>query len=581
VASSRTLEFEQRFLEATGGQGVDVVLDSLAREFVDASLRLLPRGGTFLEMGKTDIRVPEQVAAEHQGVAYRAFDLMEAGPDRIQEMLADLLDLFERGICRPLPVATWDVRRAQEAFRFVSQARHTGKVVLTVPAAQDPDGTVLITGGTGGLGAQLARHLVTEHGARHLLLTSRRGPDAPGAAELCVELVALGAEVSVTACDAADREALGRLLAAVPAAHPLTAVVHAAGVLDDATIGSLTPERVDRVLRPKVDAALNLHELTRHLDLSTFVLFSSVSGTFGGAGQGNYAAGNAFLDALARRRRAEGLPGISLVWGPWAQGSGMTAELDDADVTRMARGGMVALSAKEGFALYDAAGALDEANPVPMTMDLALLRNQGESVATLLRGLVRANPRRAAQSGSVPADAAATLRQRLSGLGEAERENLLIDLVCGQVAVVLGHASAQAVEPTHAFKELGFDSLTAVELRNRLNAATGTRLPATLVFDYPTPETLARYLRDEIVTDDAPTALPVLGELDRLEHALSALVADDDDARKQVAQRLQGLLAQWGAGTADGPEFADEDRALEAATADELFSLIDDELGTS
>jgi acyl carrier protein len=353
----------------------------------------------------------------------------------------------------------------------------------------------------------------------------------------------------------------------VPAAHPLTAVVHAAGVLDDGVIGSLTPERVDRVLRPKLDAALNLHELTRQLDLSAFVLFSSVSGTFGGAGQANYAAGNAFLDALARQRQAEGLPGVSLVWGPWAQGSGMTAELDDADVTRMSRGGMVALPAKEGLALYDAATALDEANPVPMTMDLAGLRNQGEAVATLLRGLVRAPARRTAQAGGVPADAAATLRQRL-----------LTDLVCSQVAVVLGHASAQAVEPTHAFKELGFDSLTAVELRNRLNAATGTRLPATLVFDYPTPETLAHYLREEIVPDDAPTALPVLGELDRLEHALSTLTADDE-ARQHIAQRLQGLLTRWGA--AEGPEFEDEDLALEAATADELFSLIDDELGTA
>ncbi|WP_461030557.1 zinc-binding dehydrogenase, partial [Streptomyces sparsus] len=177
LASSRDLSFEQQFLEATGGRGVDLVLDSLAREFVDASLRLLPRGGRFLEMGKTDVRDPRQVAADHTGVAYRAFDLVEAGPDRVGEMLAELTELFDRGVLRPLPMAVWDVRRAPEAFRFLSQAQHVGKVVLTVPAAPDPEGTVLLTGGTGGLGRLTARHLVAERGVRHLLIASRRGPD--------------------------------------------------------------------------------------------------------------------------------------------------------------------------------------------------------------------------------------------------------------------------------------------------------------------------------------------------------------------------------------------------------------------
>ncbi|AXK36963.1 SDR family NAD(P)-dependent oxidoreductase [Streptomyces armeniacus] len=242
IASSRDLEFEERFLAATGGRGVDVVLDSLAREFVDASLRLLPRGGRFLEMGKTDVREPEKVAADHEGVAYRAFDLWEAGHDRIGEMLGELVALFEAGVLRPLPVATWDVRRAPEAFRFLSQARHVGKVVLTVPAPLDPAGTVLVTGGTGGLGALVARHLVTERGMRHLVLASRRGEQTPGAAELAQELRAAGAEVTLAACDAADRDALKGLLAGIPADRPLTGVVHTAGVLDDGVIGSLTPD---------------------------------------------------------------------------------------------------------------------------------------------------------------------------------------------------------------------------------------------------------------------------------------------------------------------------------------------------
>ncbi|MBM7173845.1 SDR family NAD(P)-dependent oxidoreductase, partial [Streptomyces sp. G44] len=256
IASSRDLEFEQRFLEATGGRGVDVVLNSLAREFVDASLRLLPRGGRFLEMGKTDQREADEVGAAHPGVAYTVFDLVEAGPERTQEMLVELLRLFEEGALHPLPLRTYDVRRARDAFRHVSQARHVGKVVLTVPRALDPAGTVLITGGTGTLGGELARHLVAECGVRHVVLTSRRGLDAPGAGELVAELEALGARVRVVACDAADREALAGVLAEIPGAHPLTGVVHAAGVLDDGIVPLLTPERVDRVLRPKVDAAV-------------------------------------------------------------------------------------------------------------------------------------------------------------------------------------------------------------------------------------------------------------------------------------------------------------------------------------
>ncbi|GDY59345.1 hypothetical protein SVIO_099680 [Streptomyces violaceusniger] len=344
IASSRTLDFEKRFLDVTGGRGMDVVLDSLAREFVDAGLRLLPRGGRFLEMGKTDIRIPDEVAAEYTGVSYRAFDLMEAGADRIHEMWSDLISLFESGVLRPLPVRTWDVRRAPDAFRFISQARHTGKVALTIPRALDGPGTVLITGGTGGLGALLARHLVVEHGVERLVLTSRRGVEAPGAAELVAELAGLGAEARVAACDVADRAAVEKLLAGIGSEHPLSAVVHAAGVLDDGVVESLTPERVDKVLRPKVDAALHLHELTRDLDLAAFILYSSVSGTFGGSGQANYAAGNAFMDALAQHRRAEGLPAASLVWGPWTQDGGMTTELADADVSRMTRTGMVALT---------------------------------------------------------------------------------------------------------------------------------------------------------------------------------------------------------------------------------------------
>ncbi|MFD7505217.1 type I polyketide synthase, partial [Streptomyces sp. NPDC059850] len=369
-------------------------------------------------------------------------------------------------------------------------------------------GTVLVTGASGTLGGLLARHLVAERGVRQLLLLSRRGADAPGAAELGAELTDAGAQVRWAACDAADRTALAEVLGSVPAEHPLTAVVHTAGVLDDGVIGSLTPERVAHVLRPKVDAAWNLHALTADLDLSAFVMFSSASGVFGGAGQGNYAAANAYVDALAQHRRAQGLPATSLAWGLWADASGMTGALDDADVSRMSRGGVQALSAAEGLELFDAARGADEALLVPVRLDLAAVRAEAASsgvVAPLLRGLVRTSVRRTAEGAAAGTGA---LAQRLAGLGEAEQLALLLTLVRTQVAAVLGYGSAESVDPERAFRDLGFDSLTAVELRNRVNAATGMRLPATLVFDYPTSLVLAEHLRAELAGTNAQLTAP-------------------------------------------------------------------------
>ncbi|MDH6142633.1 acyl transferase domain-containing protein/D-arabinose 1-dehydrogenase-like Zn-dependent alcohol dehydrogenase/acyl carrier protein [Kitasatospora sp. GP30] len=583
LASSRALDFEQKFLKTTGGHGMDVVLNSPARELVDASLRLLPGGGHYLEMGKSDKRPAEQVAAEYQGVAYRDFDLVEAGPERIRQMLAELLALFEAGVLQPLPVTAFDIHHGPEAFRYLSQARHRGKVVLTIPAPLDPQGTVLLTGGTGVLGSLLARHLVTEYGITRLLLTSRQGSAAPGGAELRAELAELGAEVAIVACDTADREALAGLLASVPAEHPLTAVVHAAGVLDDGTIASLTPDRLDAVLRPKVDAALNLHELTRELDLAAFVLFSSAAAVFGGAGQGNYAAANAFLDALAQRRRAEGRPGSSLAWGLWQQRSAMTGELDETDVRRIARSGLTELSTADGLALFDAALPAAEALHVATRIDLPALRAQARSgpVPHLLRALAGRPARRAAErADAAPSDNGA-LRERLARLTATERFDALQELVVQHVATVLGHASTEAVSPGRAFKELGFDSLTAVELRNRLSVATGLRLPAVLVFDHPSPAALAEHLLDELLpaweTGDAPR---LLAELDRLDPLLPGAIADAD-TRTLVATRLRELLEQLGEPVADASAaIADEERIV-SSSDDELFAYIDNELGIS
>ncbi|MBL1102861.1 type I polyketide synthase, partial [Streptomyces coffeae] len=347
-------------------------------------------------------------------------------------------------------------------------------------------GSVLITGGTGGLGAVVARHLVAEHGVRDLLLLSRRGLETPGALELVAELGEVGARVEVVACDVADREELAGALEG----REVSGVVHAAGVLDDRVVGGLTPERVGAVLRPKVDAAWYLHELVG--EVSAFVVFSSAAGVLGSAGQGGYAAANAFLDALVEYRRGLGLPGVSLAWGAWDLPSGMTGELTDVDRERMVRAGFPPVSVEQGVGLFDAAMGSGEAVVLPLRLDLAAVRARGE-VPPLLRGLIRT--RRAAGGAA----ASTGLVQRLSGLDEAGRRALLLDVVRSQVAKVLGHDSPTVVDPARAFRDLGFDSLMAVELRNGLSTATGSRLAATLVFDYPTPQVLADHLLEELL----------------------------------------------------------------------------------
>ncbi|MBT2412741.1 SDR family NAD(P)-dependent oxidoreductase [Streptomyces sp. ISL-12] len=563
LSSSRTLEFEQRF-----APGVDVVLNSLAGEFVDASLRLLGPGGRFVEMGKTDIRAVDAVAKDHPGVGYQAFDLLEVAPERIAAMFAELMTLFARGALGPLPVTVWDVRRAADAFRYLSQARHLGKVVLTMPPApfadgtHDKSGTVLITGATGALGRATARHLVTEHGVRRLLLTSRRGAEAPAAAELVAELAGLGAHVDLVACDAADRDALTAVLDGVE----LTAVVHAAGVLDDGVVADLTPERLDRVLRPKALAAENLHELTADQNLSAFVLFSSVMGTLGGPGQANYAAANAYLDALAQQRRARGLAAVSLAWGWWQNEDGMGGSvLGQADRARMKRSGLVPLSTPDGLALLDAALALDEPTLVPTAWDLSAIRAQGEGAPVVLRSLVPlAAPR---QATAAPPD----LRRRLAELPRSEQERAVVDLVREHTAVVLGRGGAATVDVDLPFRDLGYDSLTSVELRNRLIAATGLRLAPALLFDHPTPARVARHLHAELAPAEAPPA--GLAELEKLETALTD-VPDGEELRAEFETRLKALAARMARPGREGGDTAH----LETASVGELLSFIDQEL---
>ncbi|MGH3231364.1 MAG: type I polyketide synthase, partial [Streptosporangiaceae bacterium] len=491
LASSRTLDFEQHFLQSTHGRGVDVVLNSLAREPVDASLRLLAGGGRFIEIGKTDIRDPAEVAAEHPGVAYQAFDLMAADEGRSGQILAELVTLFEEGALRPLPVAVHDIRLAAQAFRVLAQAQHIGKLVLSLARPLDGGGTVLVTGGTGMLGALVARHLVAVHGVRHLVLVSRQGLGAAGAAVLVGELEAAGASVAVVAGDVGDRAVVQAVVAGVGDEHPLMAVVHAAGVLDDGVFSGLDAGRLDTVLRAKADAAWYLHEATAGLELSAFVMFSSAAGVVGAPGQANYAAANAFLDALACHRRAAGLAGLAIGWGLWERESGLTAGMGTAGRARMARAGIRALGTDEGLALFDAALARPGPAVVAARFDFAALAGQGAGMPAVFRDLAGTGDGRRAAAG---AGGASPLSQRLALLGPADRERVLLEVVGKEAGVVLGLAPGGGLEPGRPLGELGLDSLMAVELRNRLSAATGLALPATLLFDYPTPGALGGYL---------------------------------------------------------------------------------------
>ncbi|MFI0806484.1 SDR family NAD(P)-dependent oxidoreductase [Streptomyces echinatus] len=572
IASSRTLDFEREFAEATGGQGVDVVLNSLAGEFVDASLRLLRPGGRFVEMGKTDVRDADEVAASHPGTGYRAFELNDAGRDRIGEMLSEIMSLFRAGALELPRVTTWDVRQAIPAFRFMSQARHVGKIVLTVPPAPDPEGTVLVTGGTGTLAGLVVRHLA-EQGARHFLLLSRSGPAAPGADAVRAELTGLGARVEMVACDVADRADLARALAAVPAEHPLTAVVHAAGVLDDGVLPSLTPEKIDAVMRPKVDAALHLHELTADADLAEFVLFSSGAGLTGAPAQGNYAAANVFLDALSCHRRSLGLPSTSIAWGLWAQTSGLTATITDSSRARIT-GYFAPLPTRQALALLDAARGSTEAVLLATGIRTGRLRALARdgSLPPLWRGLVNAP----VQPRTATADPATGVARQLASLGEAEQQRFLLQLVRSHAVSALGGGDAESMEPDSPFRDLGFDSLTAVDLRNRLAGATGCRFPATLVFDHPTPAELAGYLRSRLATEAAPRSEPVLDEIERLERSLLR-GEPEQELRDRITRRLRTLLSRWDDAHPDGaaPSAGVPQAALDTASDEELFALID------
>ncbi|MFV2116698.1 type I polyketide synthase [Micromonospora sp. LOL_025] len=544
----------------------------LAEESLAAArLVVVTRGAVRVE---PDERIADVPAATAWGLLRSA---QSENPDRI--VLLDVDHDAPAAALLPAALATGEPQLAVRAGQLrVPRLTRLGPPPAEVPGPDLAAGTVLVTGATGLLGRLVARRLVTRHDVRHLLLVSRSGADAPGVAALVDELAGLGATARVVACDVTDRDALALLVDQIPADLPLTGVVHAAGVLDDGVLPALTPDRFDTVLRPKVDAAWHLHELTEKLDLAAFVLFSSAAGLFGGPGQANHAAANCFLDALAQHRRDRGLPALSLAWGPWVNdtGDGQTGHVDEA---RMNRGGFVPLGADEGMDLFSEALRFAEPVVVPVNLDLALIGRHGPAaVPSVLRSLVRP-----ASTGAVRAaerDPAEALRETLAATAEADRDQVLSDLVRTHAAAVLGYASIRSIDVERGFVELGFDSLTAVEFRNRLNAATGLRLPSTLIYDRPTTAALVEYLRGALLAERSTSALTVLGELNKLEHAMRAVATGDTD-RAAVGARLRELLSLWTYTESGADSPADDGASLESASAEEIFSLLDEEFGSA
>ncbi len=536
IGTSRSLDFVETFARTAPGRSFDIVLNSLASEFIDASLAMLTKGGRFLEMGKLDLREQSWVDEHHPGVTYRVYNLPEAGPERIQEMLATLAALFAEGRLKPLPLRTFPMNSASDALRFIAQARHVGKVVLVPPQQRrliDPNGAVLVTGGVGGLGRYVAKWLATQHGVKDLVLTSRSGMKSPEAQACIDELAELGATATVVACDAADAKGLANVMAAFGPQRPLRGVVHAAGVLDDGILTALTPERLDSVFSPKVDGAWHLHKLTEDLELDFFVMFSSISGVTGTPGQGNYAAANVFLDALAHHRRARGLPATAVAWGAW-DGQGMATRLSEADRTRFSRQGMDALAPAEGLELFEAAvmkgGALSVAAALDVSRMQRSMEEHGAQAPALFRSLFSRSA--GARAESAGGGGGANLRKALSEAASEEHETVVLEMVRAEVAKALEFSSPEDVDVSLPLQDIGIDSLTAVLLRNQLSDMTGLALPAKIAFDHPNLRSLGQFLLKKIQEAGLGAAAAPAGEPAAARQAEGGKRVDDKAIRK-------------------------------------------------
>ncbi|WP_420711824.1 SDR family NAD(P)-dependent oxidoreductase [Streptomyces sp. NRRL F-5123] len=554
--------------------GIHVVLDPVGGDTAEASAALLATGGRYVAVAGRYEAPGHATCPESAPV--RAAD---AGPARQREILAGLAGLLARAV--PPPVHGLDVRAAAAGRALPDEPPGTAAgpeaaEVLTFPRPLDPDGTVVVTGASGTLAQHVVRRLVGEHGVRHLLLLSRSGAGLPA------DLPDGQVTAQAVACDVGDRDALARALARVPAEHPLTAVVHTAGVLDDGVLEALTPERLGTVLRPKADAVRHLDELTADADLAAFVVFSSAAGVLGSPGQANYAAANAYVDAFAARRHQDGRPAVSLAWGMWSEASGMTSGLGDTDRGRIARSGLLPTGTDEGLAAFDR--ALTAAVPflVPARADTAAL--QTPTAPVLLRDLAPAPSRRTATAAAPVAPE--PLRDRLLELPPERRREALLDILRAEAAAVLGYGDPRRIPADGAFRDLGFDSLTAVELRNRVGARTGLRLSSTAVFDHPSPSALVDHMLSGLAPAPAekgggePTYEQVMADLTRLRSHMSALNLTGAQ-RTALAETVRSMSVPWKA--PDSPAQAEEKAPadLESASAAEVLAFVTNSLGIS
>ena len=552
VMDSRSLDFAEAVMTRTGGAGVDIVLNSLAGEFIPKSLSVLGASGRFVEIGKRDIWDEHQVARVRSDVSYWAFDLgtvSQQEPALIQSLLSELVEAFEEGTLSPLPHRVFPIEEAASAFRYMAQARHIGKIVVSQPAVQAAvpslpgadsireDGTYLITGGLGGLGLCVARWLV-EGGARHLVLMGRSAASKSARAAIA-ELEQIGARVLVVQGDIAQESDVARVLVRIAREFPaLRGIVHAAGVLDDGMLLQQAWSRFATVMAPKVAGAWNLHVLTQDLPLDFFVLFSSMAALLGSPGQGNYAAANAFLDGLAHYRRAQGLPGLSINWGPWSA-VGMAHALGRREQQRWVEMGVGMLTVEQGLEALERVlrqGAV-QVGVLPVTWSRFVSRfASGRAVSFLAEVACEGQ----GQMEPAVAQHSALLRQ-LEAAPPTERRELLVAYLQEQISQVLGFDSSHLIGSQQGFWDMGIDSLMAVELQNRLQIGLESVLPSTLVFDYPTIEELAEYLEREFFSLASPSAkshvdsrqvnderVAVLTELEPLsEDEMIALLADE------------------------------------------------------
>ncbi len=538
VFNSRSLAFAGEIKTLTGGRGVDIVLNSLTGEYIPKNLEILAPGGRFIEIGKIGIWDEEQVRQRRGDVSYHPFDLGDVArqdPALLQEMLAQLMEGFGRRELRPLRQNVFTIGEAAQAFRHMAQARHVGKIVLTQEKRETgirPEATYLITGGLGALGLATAQWLA-ERGAGNLVLLGRG--NGQGAAQAQIrELELSGVRVKVLRADISQREEVARALQETAEdMPPLRGIVHAAGVLDDALLIRQSLERFRKVMAPKVEGAWHLHEETQGLDLDFFVCFSSLAAVLGSAGQSNYAAANAGLDSLAYERRRQGLHGLSINWGPWDRG--MAAGLGRGGRERIATQGLETITPEQGFRMLEQL-LLDDA-----TVACVAPVNWQKYLTYHYHGAVPGFFLKVAGEKTGFSEKPALVRKLEDALA-GERHLILIDYVRSQVAAVLGEKGSAGIKPRQRLFDLGIDSIMAVELKNRLEAGLALPLPATLVFDYPTAESLVDHLLEEMPCLTAGGGLPPSGreEEKRAAGPLPATTGLEEVSQDEIA----ALLAQ-------------------------------------